>query len=174
MIREWKGVEFLRAWEQPGKLFVRLLVRWRRCPAGNVPCVFWLLGPFILLIERSPADLWLSVIALAFVGRSIARRDGWWLRVSSGCDWLFFSGVRACCQRPCPPCRPIRLARRLSGSAFHCLPWLLPFGSAKTSRLSMPCCCLSALGMMIICVILLAEIVHRRRPEWWQVVLALW
>ena len=41
--------------------------------------VFWLLGPFILLIERSPADLWLSVIALTFASRSIIRREGWWL-----------------------------------------------------------------------------------------------
>mgnify|MGYP003306771880 CR=1 FL=1 len=24
--------------------------------------VFWLLGPFILLIERSPADIWLSIL----------------------------------------------------------------------------------------------------------------
>ena len=39
-----------------------------------------LLGPFILLIERSPADLWLSVIALTFAGRSILLGEGWWLR----------------------------------------------------------------------------------------------
>ncbi|MDA8716470.1 O-antigen ligase family protein [Alphaproteobacteria bacterium] len=43
--------------------------------------VFWLLGPFILLIERSPADIWLSVLAIAFVTRSIFKRDGAWLRV---------------------------------------------------------------------------------------------
>ena len=43
--------------------------------------VFWLFGPFILLIERSPADIWLSVIALSFVVRSILKRDGAWLRV---------------------------------------------------------------------------------------------
>ena len=49
--------------------------------------VFWLLGPLILLIERSPADLWLSVIALVFVGRSIARRESWWLRVT----WVRFA-----------------------------------------------------------------------------------
>ena len=49
--------------------------------------VFWLLGPFILLIERSPADAWLSLISLIFVGRSIARRDGWWLRVG----WVKFA-----------------------------------------------------------------------------------
>jgi len=42
--------------------------------------IFWLLGPFILLIERSPADIWLSILALAFVVRSIFKRDGAWLR----------------------------------------------------------------------------------------------
>ena len=42
--------------------------------------IFWLLGPFILLIERSPADLWLSILALAFVVRSIIKRDGGWLK----------------------------------------------------------------------------------------------
>ena len=42
--------------------------------------IFWLLGPFILLIERSPADIWLSFLAIAFVVRSIFKRDGAWLR----------------------------------------------------------------------------------------------
>ena len=42
--------------------------------------VFWLLGPFILLLERTPADIWLSLIALIFAGRSIWNRQGWWLR----------------------------------------------------------------------------------------------
>ena len=43
--------------------------------------IFWLLGPFILLIERSPADIWLSILALAFVVRSTIKRDGGWLKV---------------------------------------------------------------------------------------------
>jgi O-antigen ligase len=42
--------------------------------------IFWLLGPFILLIERSPADIWLSILALGFVVRSIMKRDSGWLR----------------------------------------------------------------------------------------------
>ena len=42
--------------------------------------IFWLLGPFILLIERTPADAWLSVIAIAFVIRSLVKREGFWLR----------------------------------------------------------------------------------------------
>ena len=42
--------------------------------------VFWLLGPLILLIERSPADVWLTICAIAFVLRAIIQRDGSWLR----------------------------------------------------------------------------------------------
>jgi O-antigen ligase len=49
--------------------------------------VFWLLGPFILLIERTPADIWLSFLAIAFVVQSVFKRDGAWL----GVFW-----VRAC------------------------------------------------------------------------------
>jgi len=43
--------------------------------------IFWLFGPLIMLIERSPGDIWLSTLALAFVVRSIMKRDGGWLRV---------------------------------------------------------------------------------------------
>ena len=43
--------------------------------------IFWLLGPFILLIERSPADIWLSILAIAFIVRSVMKRDAAWLRV---------------------------------------------------------------------------------------------
>ena len=42
--------------------------------------IFWLLGPFILLIERSPADAWLTILALAFVVRAVIKRDGNFLR----------------------------------------------------------------------------------------------
>ena len=41
--------------------------------------IFWLLGPFILLIERTPADAWLSILVIAFIVRSIFHRDGSWL-----------------------------------------------------------------------------------------------
>jgi len=43
--------------------------------------IFWLAGPFILLIERSPADAWVSLIALAFVIRAFIKRDFAWLGV---------------------------------------------------------------------------------------------
>lgn len=43
--------------------------------------IFWLFGPFLLLIERSPADIWLSILTIAFLFRSAVKRDGDWLKV---------------------------------------------------------------------------------------------
>ena len=40
--------------------------------------IFWLLGPFIYLIERDPADLWLSLISLIFLIRCIKKKDWNW------------------------------------------------------------------------------------------------
>ena len=40
--------------------------------------IFYLLGPFFMLIERSPADAWLSLCGLAFIGRCIYRADWSW------------------------------------------------------------------------------------------------
>ena len=35
--------------------------------------VFWLMGPFIMLIERSPADVWITLIAIAFILKQIVK-----------------------------------------------------------------------------------------------------
>ena len=45
--------------------------------------IFWLLGPFIYLIERDPADLWLSLIGVIFLFRCIRRKD-WVGRLNFG------------------------------------------------------------------------------------------
>ena len=42
--------------------------------------IWWLLGPFILLIERSPADLWLSICVLAFIIRAFIKKQTQWLK----------------------------------------------------------------------------------------------
>jgi len=42
--------------------------------------IFYLSGPFILLIERSPADLWLSLCGLVFFVRCFFVRDWSWVR----------------------------------------------------------------------------------------------
>ncbi len=41
--------------------------------------LFWFLGPFIYLIERDPADLWLTLIGLIFLLRCIKRREWGWV-----------------------------------------------------------------------------------------------
>ena len=48
---------------------------WERCVH-----IFWLSGPLILLIERSPADLWLSLIALIFLVKTIFSRQTHFLK----------------------------------------------------------------------------------------------
>ena len=40
---------------------------------------FWLLGPFFLLIERTPGDVYISIVALTFLIRSLKNRDFAWL-----------------------------------------------------------------------------------------------
>jgi O-antigen ligase len=40
--------------------------------------IFWLLGPFIYLIERDPADLWLTLISIIFLLRCFKRKDWSW------------------------------------------------------------------------------------------------
>ena len=49
--------------------------------------IFYLCGPVILLIERSPADFWLSLCGLVFFARCIVLKD--WV-------WVKFFWVRAC------------------------------------------------------------------------------
>ena len=119
--------------------------------------VFWLLGPFILLIERSPADLWLSVIALAFVGRSIARREGWWLRVT----WvrLAFLFWGACLLSAALSALPAySLGEAFVWFRFPLFAMAVAFWLGKDKRFVYAMLLSVGLGMMIICVILAAEI----------------
>ena len=60
---------------------------------------FWFLGPFIYLIERDPADLWLTLIGLIFLIRCIVKKDwSWssqlWFKCALGL-WIFglFSAI---------------------------------------------------------------------------------
>ncbi len=61
--------------------------------------IFWLLGPFIYLIERDPADLWLSIICIVFLFRCYKMKEWFWTSQlwfkSAIVLWLFglFSAV---------------------------------------------------------------------------------
>ena len=41
--------------------------------------LFWLLGPFIYLIERSPADIWLTFLGLCFLFKCFKNSNWYWL-----------------------------------------------------------------------------------------------
>ena len=61
--------------------------------------LFWFLGPFIYLIERDPADLWLTIICIFFLARCIKFKDWRWTSQiwfqSAFALWLFglFSAI---------------------------------------------------------------------------------
>ena len=40
--------------------------------------IFWLCGPFLFLIERSPADFWIVLIDIAFLVRCAIKSDYKW------------------------------------------------------------------------------------------------
>jgi O-antigen ligase len=44
----------------------------------KIMTIFWLLGPLIYLIERDPADLWLTLISIIFLLRCIKTKDWNW------------------------------------------------------------------------------------------------
>ena len=61
--------------------------------------IFWLLGPFIYLIERDPADLWITLIGVIFLIRCFIKKDwDWvsqlWFKLAIAL-WIFglFSGL---------------------------------------------------------------------------------
>ncbi len=77
-----KSLGFGTLWDDFRRLIVDARTALAGLPKWEKPFhIFWLLGPFILLIERSPADAWLSILALAFAARSFCQRDGAWLSI---------------------------------------------------------------------------------------------
>ena len=66
-------------WDDLQRLILDARMAFISLPKWEKPFhIFWLLGPFILLIERSPADAWLSILALSFAFRSLCRRELTW------------------------------------------------------------------------------------------------
>ena len=75
--KSWTGGTLL---EDVQRLIVDARTALKELPKWEKPFhIFWLLGPFFLLIERSPADAWLSILALSFAVRSLCQRNGAWL-----------------------------------------------------------------------------------------------
>ena len=70
-------------------LFLKLSAKKTESKFDQYFYIFWLLGPFILLVERTPADAWLSVISIGFVIRSIWHGSWSWIRT----PWVLASMI---------------------------------------------------------------------------------
>ena len=73
------GEEGIRDWFSQQLLDVKEAIGGQGRLRGAMT-VFYLLGPFFMLIERSPADVRLTLCGLAFLVRCVARRDWSWTR----------------------------------------------------------------------------------------------
>ena len=119
--------------------------------------VFWLLGPFILLIERTPADLWLTLLALAFALRSMIKRDGAWLKsfwVKAGFAfwiWCIFAG--AVSDFP-----GYAVGEAVAWFRFPLFAMATVFWLAQDKRLLYAMLVSTALALLVMCGILTAEI----------------
>ncbi len=119
--------------------------------------IFWLLGPFILLIERSPADAWVSIICLGFIARSIKLKQGYFLRVfwvkTAFIFWAvcLISGIFS--EIPIYAFTEAFIWFRFPLFAMACVFWL---GTDK--RLIYAMLSTTAIAMVVMCGILAAEL----------------
>ena len=129
--------------------------------------IFWLLGPFIYLIERDPADLWLTMIGLFFLVRCIKKKDwGWtsqiWFK-SAFILWLFglFSAVTS--SDPLFTLQQGFVWIRFPIYVAAAQAWL-----AKDRDIRIIMLLSMLIGMLIMCTILIAEtlIVPKTRLTW--------
>ena len=119
--------------------------------------IFWLLGPFILLIERSPADAWVSLLALTFAVRSVVKREGAWLKVfwvRAGFVfwfWCIFAG--AVSDFP-----GYSVGEAFVWFRFPLFAMATAFWLARDRRLLYAMLASTAIGLVVMCGILTAEI----------------
>ena len=126
--------------------------RWER-----VFHIFWLLGPFVLLIERTPADFWLSLIAITFLTRAIITGDKSWLRFA----WVkaaFLFWAACLVSAAFSPLPAYSLGEAVIWFRFPLFAMAVAFWLGKDRRLLHAMLLSVGMGMMVMCLILAAEI----------------
>ena len=127
-------------------------------PAWERAChIFWLFGPFILLIERSPADAWLSILVIAFIVKSILQRDGYWLSIFWVRAAFAFWGI--CLISAVISSDPVySLGEAFVWFRFPLFAVATSFWLARDKRLLYAMLISTAIGLVVMCSILTAEI----------------
>ena len=120
--------------------------------------IFWLLGPLILLIERTPADIWLSLIAVSFTIKSIVKRDGAWLKLfwfrAGVTFWLWCLISAALSSNP-----GYSLGEAAAWFRFPLFAIATVFWLGRDKRLTYAMLLSTAVGLLLMCGILAAELV---------------
>ena len=120
--------------------------------------LFWLAGPFILLIERSPADIWLTLLALVFAVRAIVLREGWWLRTFWVRAAFLFWAV--CFVAAASSSLPLySIGETAAWFRFPLFAMATAFWLGRDPRLLYLMILSTGLGMVMMCGILTAEII---------------
>ena len=119
--------------------------------------IFWILGPFILLIERSPADAWISLICIGFIVRTIKLKQItflsiFWVRAAF-VFWLVCLISAAFSKIPLYSLTEAFIWFRFPLFAMACVYWL-----GVDKRLIYAMLSTTTIALLIMCVILLAEL----------------
>ena len=152
--KSWGGATL---WDDLQRLIVDARTALADLPKWEKPFhIFWLLGPFILLIERSPADAWLSILALTFAVRSLWQRDGAWL--SHGWVRAVFIFWFVCLLSASLSIAPIyALGEAMSWFRFPLFAMATAFWLGRDQRLLYAMLLSTGIGMMMMTGILTAE-----------------
>lgn len=132
---------------------LKALPRWERCVH-----LLWLSGPFLLLIERSPADIWLSLIVIAFLFRSTVHRDFTWLSSFwvRSCFLFFFVCMVSSLQSTIVP---YAFSESVAWFRFPLFAVATTFWLAKDKRFLFGMLLSTGAGMLVMMIVLLMEFV---------------
>ena len=119
--------------------------------------IFWVMGPFILLIERTPADIWVSLIALTFAGRAVYKKEGWWLKITwVRLAFLFWAACLLSAGQSVLPAYSVGEA--FVWFRFPLFAMAITFWLGRDERILYFMLLVTGVGMVIMCGILAAEL----------------
>ena len=142
----------------PGSVFQRGQLALAELPFfERIFHVFWLFGPIVLLLERSPADAWLIIIGLVFLVRTFIKRDFQFIRpfwVKSGIAfWCICLISSLLSEAPIYSLGEAVAWVRFPLFTFACVFWL-----GRDKRILYLMLLISLIGLVLMCSILLLEI----------------
>ena len=133
-------------------------------PFDRVLSIFWLLGPLILLIERTPADVWVSLIGICFIFRCFRTDDWAWLKIFWVRAGLFFWVICLLCST-ISPIPEIAIVEAFIWFRFPLFAFAVAFWLSKKRRIFYGMLLSTGIGLFLMCLILTAELIVVGNPQ---------